>query len=167
MSNDKLISIVGHSLVPRSVGGVTGSEIRIFRSPGAKVSRFESDPTLASVLDWSHDLTILFLGGNDINDDCIPSEIARDLQHVIELIHNRCNSSIALILIEKRNPTPNNRFNVTAASYNRIASNINNRLKRSYKNKPYVRFLSVGAKPFQQRLPDGVHFDDDTRVHLI
>ena len=83
MSNNKLISIVGHSLVPRSVGNIPGCEIRIFRSPGARVSCFESDPILASVLDWQHDLTILFIGGNDINDNCIPSKIASDIQEVV------------------------------------------------------------------------------------
>ena len=166
MSTDKLISIVGHSLVPHSIGSVSGSEIRIFRSPGAKASGFDSNQALSSVLNWTHDLTILFLGGNDINDHCIPSKIATDLQNIIQQIHTYCNSCIAVVLIENRNPPANNRFNVTAVNYKRIASNVNSRLKRFSKNKSYVKLVSVGAKPFQNTT-DGVHFDNETKGHLI
>ena len=77
-----------------------------------------------------------------------------------------CDSTICLVLIEHRNPPPGNRFNVTASKYNKIANNIHNRLKRKLINKEYVRFISVGAKPFQISVSDGVHFDDETKAVL-
>ncbi len=163
---DKAVIVLGHSLVPRSIGTVNGANIEILRSPGAKVYSFTTNPVLSKILNIPHDFTILFLGGNDINDNCVPSVIAQDIQNVIEQIHSYCGSHIAFVLIEHREPPPNNRFNVTATSYNRIANNINNRLKRKLKNKPYVRFLSVGAKPFHHGTTDGIHFDRDTNNHL-
>ena len=154
------------TLVPQDLGYIPGAQIRIFRSPGAKVSSFETNNIFREVLEWSHDLTILFLGGNDIYDGCVPSRITNDIQNVIEQIHEYCESQIAFILVEHRNPPPRNRFNVSADQYNRVSNNINNRLKRKYKSKSYVRFLSVGAKPFQNGVTDGVHFDAETKLHL-
>ena len=167
MSNDKLVAVVGHSLVPQSIGPIDGVKVEIFRSPGARISTFHSNPKLSNVLYWTHDLTILFIGGNDINDNCVPAEISENIQNLIEEIHTTCNSHIAFVLIEHRNPPPDNRFNVTASNYNRIATNINNRLKRKYKNKSYVQFVSVGAKPFKFGVTDGIHFDRETKTHLI
>ena len=166
MSVQKQVAIVGHSLVPLNLRSVPGAEIRIFRAPGAKVANFESNRTLNAVLQWPHDLTIRFIGGNDIYDGCIPSSIATNIQNVIEQIHEYCKSDIAFVLIENRDPPLGNRFNVSATQYNRVANNINNRLKRKYKTKPYIKFLSVGAKPFQRGVTDGIHFDSETRFHL-
>lgn len=165
MNAEKRVAVVGHSLVPRDLGYIRGAEIKIFRSPGARVSNFENG-TLSEVLRWPHDLSILFLGGNDIYDGCVPSRIARDIKRMIELVHEHCGSQIAFVLLEHRNPPTRNRFNVSADQYNRVANNINNRLKRKYKNKSYIRFLSVGAKPFQRGVTDGVHFDAETKAHL-
>ena len=166
MGDDKLVTVVGHSLVPRNLGVIPGANIRIYRSPGAKAINFEHNNGLNQVLNYPHDLTILFLGGNDVYDGCIPSHITTNIESVIEQIHEYCNSDIAFVLLEHRNPRPGNRFGVSADQYNRVASNINNRLKRKYRNKPYVKFISVGAKPFQHGVTDGVHFDVETQAHL-
>lgn len=116
------------------------------------------------MLNWFHDITILFIGGNDISDNCIPAEIANNIIQVVERIHTCCDSTICLVLIEHRNPPPGNRFNVTASKHNIIANNINNRLKRKLKRNDYVRFISVSGKPFQVGVTDEVHFDDDSKV---
>lgn len=166
MSSVKSVALVGHSLLPHSIGPVHGASVRVFRSPGARVSNFENNSILFQVLNWRHDFTILFLGGNDINDDCVPSKITSDIVTVVEQIHTYCSSDIAIVLIEHRNPPSNNRFNVTAANYNRIANSINNKLKKKFKSRSYVRFLSVGAKPFQYGVADGIHFNEETKIHL-
>lgn len=58
MSANKQVAVVGHSLVPRHLGHIPGAEIRVYRSPGAKVSNFETNNKFREVLEWSHDLTI-------------------------------------------------------------------------------------------------------------
>lgn len=166
MSSDKSVAIVGHSLVPQAIERVSGANIHIYRSPGAKVADFDTNRALSRVIGVNYDLIILFLGGNDIHDNCTPSIITSDLIKVVEQLHSSCGSHIALVLIEHRNPPPHNRFNVTAENYNRIASNINNRLKRKLKSKPYVQFLSIGAKPFQRGVTDGVHLNYESKKHL-
>lgn len=167
MSADKLVAIVGHSLVPRDIGVVQGAQVRIFRSPGARASYFGTNHILSSVLSWPHDLTILFIGGNDIHDECVPSAITDNICSVIEQIHQHCNSRIACVLVEHRNPPQGNRFNVSADQYKRIANSINNRLKRKYKSKNYICFLSIGAKPYQNGVTDGVHHNQESKRHLI
>lgn len=117
MCGDKLIAVVGHTLVPHSIGTVEGTTIKIFRSTGAKASSFENNSVLSRVLEWPHDFTILFIGGNDIHDGCVPRNLAGDIEAVVELIHSHCHSHIALVLVEHRNPPPNSRFNVTPSQY--------------------------------------------------
>ena len=165
MCAEKSVAIVGHSLVPRDVGTVDGAKITTYRCPGAKASSFESSP-LSRVLQWPHDLTILFIGGNDVFDGCIPRNIAQDIEAVVESIHAYCHSHIALVLLEHRNPPLDNRFNVTPAQYRKVVNNINGRLKRKYRAKPYVQFLSVGAKPFQHGVTDEIHFNKEAQFHL-
>lgn len=166
MNEDKLIAVVGHSLVPRSIKPVDGAKISIYRAPGAKACNFESNEALSSVLSFPHDLTIIFIGGNDIYNNCTPSYITHNIQTLIEQVHDYCHSHICFILLESRHPPVGNRFNIDAEQYNKVANNINNRLKRKYKNKTYVQFLSVGAKPFQHGVTDGVHFDFEAKAHL-
>ena len=167
MNRNKSVAIVGHSLVPHSIGNVHGATVEIYRSPGSKVASFESNEVLSKVLHMPHDLTILFIGGNDIHDECVPATIAHDIISTAEQIHHHCQSHIALVLVEHRNPIPGNRFNVTASKYRRIANNINNRLKNKLKSKSYVQFLSIGAKPFQYGVArDGVHLNKGSELHL-
>lgn len=165
MADQLSVAVVGHSLTPRYIQTVEGANIHIFRSPGAKASSFITN-SIAEVLNLKHDLTILFIGGNDIHNNCMPAVITNDICGIIEQIHHYCNSHICFVLLEHRNPVPGNRFDIDADQYNRVANSINNRLKGKYKNKPYVQFLSVTAKPFQNGTVDGIHFDRDSQVHL-
>lgn len=162
----KVVKIVGHSLVPSFIEPVEGTSIEIFRSPGAKVSTFQSNQLLSNVLTIPHDLTILFIGGNDIHNNCTPSLISSNIEHLIEQVHSYCGSFIYFVLLEHRDPPIGNRFNIDADQYNRVANNINKRLKRKYKNASYVKFLSVSAKPFQRGVTDGIHFDRESEIHL-
>lgn len=158
--------MVGHSLVPPHLLPIEGARVDIYRSPGAKAANFETDTRLANVLGYIYDLVIVFLGGNDVHNDCVPSQITDNIKCVIEQIHANCYAQIAFILLEHRVPKPGNRFNIDVDQYNKVSNNINNRLKRAYKRKPYVQFLSIGAKPFRNNLTDGVHFNDESKLHL-
>ncbi len=164
--NKKTIAIVGHSLAPPRIEPVEGADIHIYRSPGGKVASFENDSKLNGVLTSSYDLVIIFLGGNDVHNNCNPSQITDNIKGVIEQVRTHCNSHIAFVLLEHRSPKQGNRFNIDEDQYNRVANSINNRLKRSYKNKSYVQFLSISAKPFQNGVTDGIHFNRETKLHL-
>ena len=73
-------------MIPPSIGSIDGRLIRTFRSPGARVATFDTNVTLNAVLNWRHDITVLFIGGNDINDSCIPAEISSNIIQVVERI---------------------------------------------------------------------------------
>lgn len=146
-------------MVPTHIDPVEGVKIDIFRAPGARISNFNSNQTLARVLNYPYDLTILFFGGNDMHNNCIPSVNFNNIQNVIEQIHSYCNSHICFVILEHRNLVRGNWFNIDTDQYNKVVNNINNRLKRKYKNKSYVQFLSITAKPFQQGVVNGIHFN--------
>ena len=74
-------------MVPPSIGTIDGTLIRTFRSPGARVATFDTNVTLNAVLNWRHDITVLFIGGNDISDSCIPAEISK---HYTSSSKNSC-----------------------------------------------------------------------------
>lgn len=96
----------------------------------------------------------------------IPSNIAHYTEAVIEMIHTYCYSHIALLLMEHQNFPPNNWYTVASSQYRRVANKINNKLKRKYKNKSYAQFLSVGVKPFQLSITDGIHVNQEAHYHL-
>ena len=58
-------ALVGHSQIPQQLGFPNG-EIKMFRGPGAKASTFFHNSRMNDVLKWEHDLTILWIGSNDI-----------------------------------------------------------------------------------------------------
>lgn len=59
------ISLVGHSQVPKELN-FPNAEIRIFRAPGGKAQFFHENELMNRVLNWEHDLSIVWLGSNDV-----------------------------------------------------------------------------------------------------
>ena len=72
------ISVVGHSQVPKKLE-VEDAEIRIFRGPGDRADNFHNDTRMSEVLNWEHDLCILWIGSNDIDQESRPKDIAENI----------------------------------------------------------------------------------------
>lgn len=125
MCAEKQIVLVGHSFIPTSIGAIEVANIKVYGAPGARASTFGSNRTLSHLLEWPHNITILFTGDNDVFHGCIPN-IAKDTKAVIDLTHDHYHLHVAVVLLEPRNPPINKRFNVSHSHYKRIAASINN-----------------------------------------
>ena len=97
------VAILGHSQVPNDFPEIVGVETRIFRRSGAKLKNFYE--VFEEVLEWNHNHTIIFLGGNDIGvgpKRWTPQRIATNLINISWNFHNKGNA-VSLVLIEPRN----------------------------------------------------------------
>lgn len=146
------VALVGHSQLPvswPSYGeGDEAVEVRLFRSPGGKVGTFRHNRVLREVLEWPHDLTVLWLGSNDICDRARPIVLANDIRELVREVENRCGSKVLISLIEPR--TAHRRSaGLEPGGYNRVAASVNRRLRRSLRNHIFLDFT---APPYQREI---------------
>ena len=152
------ISLVGHSQIPKHFE-FPNTEIKIFRAPGAKAYNFFSDTRMNKVLEWEHDLTILWIGSNDIDNNANPLEIFNHIKEICHEIKNNCQSIVYVCQIEPR-LSPRN---ISAENYKKIQGGINNRIKKSLKT-PNIHFNNIS---FTEALnSDGVHWNEAGRMRV-
>lgn len=156
------ISLVGHSQLPCDFD-VPAWETKVFRAPGGRAESFFEDPRLCNVLEWPHDICVLWLGSNDIREDTVVKTVVDDICKVVYEIEEKCSAQVIIILVEPRfypfeNP-------VSHFTYTRVQKGINRQLKRRLKNRNFIRYNS----PFwaNHLARDGVHFDDFGKRHIM
>ncbi len=111
---------------------------------------FFPDSRLNQVLEWEHDLTILWIGNNDINADANPLDIYNDIKEIYKEIETNCQSVVYICQVEPRVHARD----IPAEIYKRIQYGLNNRIKRSLKT-PNIHYNNVS---FVEELSgDGVH----------
>ena len=148
------VSLVGHSQVPQDLS-VPGTEIRIFRGTGGKASDFYTDSRMNGVLEWQHDLCILWLGSNDINKNSNPQEIANNIIQIVEQIEKDCQAVVRVCLVEPRF-YPNEEY-MTDEDYRKVQSSVNRKLQRRLANE----FIHFNSSSWVEELSgDGVHWND-------
>ena len=144
------ISFVGHSQIPKHFS-FPNTEVKIFRAPGATASTFFENPCLNKVLEWEHDLTILWLGSNDINNHTASETIFNYIRDIYHEIQVNCQSVVYICQVEPRIKPRH----VSAEHYKKIQGGINNRIKRKL-NTPNIHFNNLR---FVEELDgDGVHW---------
>ena len=126
MPNFKAI-VAGHSNVPSSFPEIPFVDLEVVRVPGAKLSDFWTQPEFVSIREQTRDLAILYLGGNDINNDSRPrvivNEIKAILRHLLTIHRN-----VTFVLLEPRQYRRNNRFGINPEGYSNVAKYVNKRL---------------------------------------
>lgn len=153
------VALVGHSQIPRHLE-IPNVQIRIFRAPGAKARTFFEDDRLNRVFEWEHDLTILWIGSNDIETSTNPARIFVDVKNIIKEITAKCQSLVYVCQIEPRT----NPRGMSAEKYKKFRVGINNRVKRALKT-PNIHFNNI---QFEQELSeDGVHWSERGQDHVI
>ena len=156
-------AVVGHSQVPRIVN-INEADVRVFRKPGARIHHFDEFP-LNEILEFRPEVTVLFLGGNDINNEenCV-TNVAAGLKRVIEILRN-INSVVIFVEIEwrdfNRSPVPN----LTSETYNQKRKTINRNLKR-YCNSRKIRTINTSSVHLERVGRDLVHFDNLAARHV-
>ena len=157
------VSIVGHSLVPPVLRvDCPRTVVRSYRAPGGRADRFDENETLRLALEWKHDLTVLWLGGNDVVDTSDPQEIFDNLRAIITNLEVSCGSEVAIVLLEPRHQPHHSP--VSADRYRLISRGINRRLQRHFKTYSTIHF---NAQPFQRDLSrDGIHWNAQGRAYV-
>ena len=154
------VSLVGHSQIPQQLE-VAGTETRIFRAPGGRADSFYSDDRLRAVLEWKHDLCILWVGSNDIAEGMKPQELTQTIKDIIRNIERDCGAIVCLCLIEPRTRAGDRP--ISATNYKKVQQSVNSKLKRTLHNQVihfntafYVETLNSG----------GVHWTSEGRERV-
>ena len=148
------VAIVGHSQVPREIT-IPNVETRVFRKPGARIQHFYSD-LLPEVQAFSPDVTVIFLGGNDIDAraDCA-LRVANGLKGIIEILKDNCREVI-FIQIEWRDFSTTRVPGLTREIYQHRRATINRNLKR-FCSRGNIRAINTGLENLESVRRDGVH----------
>ena len=152
------VALVGHSQIPRRLN-IPNVEVNIFRAPGAKASTFFDNFRLNEVLKWEHDLTILWIGSNDIGSHTEPETVFNFIKEIYQAIQENCKSVVYVCKIEPRlHPR-----NCPTDRYKKIQCGINNRIKKRIKS-PNIHFNNLS---FVEELGgDGVHWSEAGRERV-
>ena len=138
---------------------IDGQEVRLYfyRLPGANIDDLKNHSRFRSFWDTTFDLTIVFIGGNDVTIDANPRVVADKYKELLRLINGKDHASIATT-IEHRIISPVNRFALTQNLYNQKSRSINRHLVR-YFGHVSQEFLSLSRGVFTgERARDGIHF---------
>lgn len=154
------VSLVGHSQIPKSLH-VPGAEIRIFRAPGGRAASFFSDVRMSDVLQWNHDLCILWLGSNDIADGIVLSELSSTIQEIVVAIEEQCEATVCVCLVEPR--LYGDFAPISAEDYKKVQNAVNKRLKRKLENQ-HIHFNTTAF--VEELSSDGVHWTDEGRERV-
>ena len=162
---NKKVAIVGHSQIPEYLPDIVGVETRIFRLPGGRLHDVYENEILNDSFKWSHDMTIIFLGGNDVTHKS-RELIVGNLLDLVEGFKNKGSRIIVVVLIEPRTYHSSNRFGIDNDTYKSDMFFINRKLKR-LANSRHFKVLNINARPFQYgHVRDGVHFDMESKVEI-
>ena len=129
-------------------------EIQIYRAPGGRADNFFDDERLNDVLNWEHDLCLLWLGSNDIDNETRPRDIANNIIEVIESIEENCQAVVWICLVEPRFYTDG--F-MTEEDYRKVQRKINKILKEQ--GNQVLHFNSASWTDYLAS--DGVHWDEE------
>lgn len=155
------VSLVGHSQIPKSLD-VDRVDVRIFRAPGGHAHSFDSDHRLNQVLNWEHDLSILWLGSNDIASGIDPGLLAEKVLDIAREIERNCGAIVRICLIEPR--VYSRRGPISSEEYKKVQNSVNKRIKRVKK----YRVIQFNTLSFQETLSgDGTHWSSEGKERVI
>lgn len=151
------VSIVGHSQVPRCLE-ISCAEIKCFRALGGRADSFFKDIRLLDVCNWKHDLSILWIGSNDIAHGINPSQLTAKIKEIVRVIEQECGAIVCVCLIEPR--FYSGERPISTSNYKKVQHSVNRKLKRVLNNQ-VIHFNSLSYSTALSG--DGVHWSKDGR----
>ena len=152
------VSLVGHSQLPSNIS-VPNAVVNIYKAPGGRADNFFNDRRLNGVLQWRHDLCILWLGSNDIDNVKRPREIANNIIEVIHSIEENCQALVYVCLVEPRFYA--NGF-MSEEDYRKVQRKINKILKEQGN-----QLIHFNSKSWVDDFGyDGVHWNNEGRERV-
>ena len=161
------VQIIGHSQVPY-IEDFDNVEVLIYSRGGAKIHEFWEDEYLSSSLNNNVDLTILFIGGNDVFDIDSDRDIANAIWD-LALGYSERSRAVRVCNIEPRNYRVNRvrRRRRRAQEYDDRSEHINRILKKWSERNRWFRLVNLYHVQFQDYAEDGVHFTPLQESQLI
>lgn len=157
--------IGGHSQVPNVLPTLLDVQITVCTLPGGKLDDFWEHYKFTCMRENEHDLAIIFLGGNDVNNSTKLSDIINEILGIADYLKQR-NKHVVVTLLEPRQYSVNNRFRVDSNTYDKVSRSINRALCKVFR-KRNIRTINFGAKTFVQgHTRVGVHFTSVTKAHV-
>ena len=123
------VALVGHSHVPAELTVDVPAEVDIFRSPGAKIKSFFNNPLLTPVLQQKYHLIVLWLGSNDVRDNCNINDIVGQVKTVVEALEKTCGADVRFCLLEPRLTERQFPCRIDQESYIKVAKAVNRKLQ--------------------------------------
>ena len=158
------VALVGHSQIPIEMPEIPGTELRIFRQPGAKLEDIYKPP-LRDVFEYRPDLCILYLGGNDLalpNTDRM--EVMRKLREVL-LSLKEVTKDLRWVNLEERFYPRRNRHQVIDSAYEADRKWFLNNIRR-FLAKNTIGTLNVTGPWWARNQTDGIHFNRTAQRHI-
>ena len=164
----KNIAVIGHSQLPTQIPTYREAiRYHVFRVPGATVDHFRYHETFREFWNYSYDITIIFIGGNDIaNTHC--AALKAKLKKLYDDVINKDKYVIPCTLEHRVYTVPyHGRFITTTESYNRVSRSINQNLVRHFRFRN-IEYIHLQRHTFiSERSGDGIHFGFRAQDRLI
>lgn len=162
--NVRRVAILGHSYVSnlefRSPLTTVCFEIRKFGSPGAKITDITERKAWQDMLIYRPELTLLVLGGNDINQDTTPSELGRKIKD-LALEVEWLTGGVCLILNIEPRLQPRD---ISVRCYTSMRHAVNRCLGRLPDSKYRLRGMAIRNEDLAR---DGVHLNPAGNERLL
>lgn len=161
------ISIVGHGQVPPELH-VPAYDIRIFRAPDGRASTFFEDSRLSDVLEWPHDICLLWIGSNDISVNTVIDDVVNSICEIVFELEKVAEEVVVILLEPKyshgptHDPTQDPDF---LQRYGKIQRGMNKALRKRMRNKTFVRVNTVWWA--NKNGTEGVHFDEQGKNVVV
>ena len=138
-----------------------GVFFRKFSLPGATVNNIRSAAIFQELTTYQPDLTFLVIGGNDIQTDTVPRDLANHIQDLCKEIEEVTGGHCIIIGIEKRSQPRN----ISEADYRRVKNAVNRWLHRQL---PYTKTRFEPMAMVSEDLAwDGVHMTREGNERLF
>ena len=161
------VQVVGHSQIPWSFGSYGDVHVELFKKGGAKLYDVETHDDLCYSLDNVVDLTILWIGGNDLFDETgvyVSKEILR-----LKELYLQNSQRVRVCAIESRDYSQsyNLEWQENADLWNRRKNKVNHRLSLYANTQGNYRVINFTQAQFQYNAYDGVHFPPQQVDYII
>ena len=152
------VALLGHSQLPNNIPEDDGIVYHIFKQNGATLNSLDHEP-LRSYFNHHFDLTIFFLGGNDV------VHFKHDTVALANLLRTRLRQvkqntrQVVFVTLEGRNYDHYSRFDITSQEYNEAIGRINRSLVKFCRRVGHKTIVTHNFRFVGQRRNDGVHFN--------
>lgn len=148
------VAILGHSFVSRlrfeSPMEMAGIEISKYGSPGAKVSNIMQRSVWQEFIEYQPEFTLLLLGGNDIDENTVPSELGREIAELARKVEELTGGKCHIMSIEPRLQPRD----ITPGRYKTVKNAVNRCLGRLPDSKSRFHGMAMENEDLGR---DGVH----------